>query len=48
MIEGADANKFTLAGNELTFKGTACQCNGFDFNTISRITSGCKSRGFEN
>ena len=23
MIEGADANKFTLAGNELTFKGTA-------------------------
>jgi hypothetical protein len=38
MIEGADANKFTLAGNELTFKGTAFEARSDATYRVSVIT----------
>jgi hypothetical protein len=70
-LTGADADKFTLAGNKLTFrsrgnmksrygysdgffnlKGEGAEQisnihGGFDLNTISVITSGFKSLGYE-
>jgi hypothetical protein len=48
-----DDGEFYITTADISFVpentgGVKSQCNGFDFNTISRITSGCKSRGFEN
>jgi hypothetical protein len=59
IVGGADVSKFTLKGNELTYGFFSRLCVGyggrpshkpkfgFDINTISVITSGFKSRGFE-